>query len=108
MIFDPTSSILYVFENSGACIHTNVETMKPIQIALSAEGGTVALITYYLESLKSDFYQIQYSTPCGKIQIAKYITKEEYLYNIDFFGERIVFFDQKVNFDLDGNKFKMP
>jgi hypothetical protein len=108
MIFDPKYTYLYVFERTGAYIHTTVETIVPIQMALAAQGGTVKLLTYFVEHYKTNFYEIRYETPCQKIGITFRLTKEEYVHNLEFFGENITTFDPKAKFDLDGNKFKMP
>jgi len=108
MFFTATRSYLYCSEFSGALVSVDVDTIKPIQLALAADGGTIKLISAYLDSVKKEVFCINYFTQDSRVRISFELTKSEYLHNLDFFGEIETKYDSPIKFDLDNNKFKLP
>lgn len=108
MIFNPTNFRLYCFEFTGASVSMDIDTIKPIQMALESDGGKIGLVQVYLPTLKKDAYWINYDTNDGRIRMSYSLTKEEYLYHLDFFGSSETIYDSGIKFELDNNKFRLP
>ena len=108
MIFDVMSTHLFVFEQSGACVDVMVPSIVPIQLALKSEGGTIKLHSSYMDHLKREFSWMDYFTPCLKVKLSVELLFSEYKHNIEFLGGREQYFDSPINFEVEGNKFKLP
>ena len=108
MIFDTINTHLFVFEQSGACVDVGIQSAMPIRLALQFEGGIVKFHSAYMDHLKSQYSWMDYYTPCKKIKLSLELSTEDLKHNMEFFGGRDAFFDEPINFDLEGNKFKMP
>ena len=108
MIFDPIGTRLFVFESTGACVDVDVSSAMPIQMALQSEGGIIKFHSVYMDTFKKEVSWINYHTLCMKVKLCLELTPAELKHNMEFFGGMDSFFDEPINFDLEGNKFKMP